>query len=102
MGLNTTKLRGCADRRPRDRHLHGPAAVDIVSAVHRAVDLHGVADALEIPVVIGGAALVGVNGVCMISHGSSSANAILNAARAANELAETDLVGQLVAALAAD
>lgn len=51
------------------------------------------------PDTVGGAALVGVNGICMISHGSSSANAILNAARAAHELAETDLVGKLAAAL---
>ena len=48
---------------------------------------------------VGGAALVGVNGICMISHGSSSANAILNAVRTAHELAETDLVGKLQAAL---
>ena len=54
------------------------------------------------PDSVGGAALVGVKGVCMISHGSSSATAILNAVRAAHELAETDLVGQLAAALAAD
>ena len=51
------------------------------------------------PDSVGGAALVGVNGVCMISHGSSSANAILNAAKAAHELAETDLVGKLTASL---
>jgi len=51
------------------------------------------------PDSVGGAALVGVNGVCMISHGSSSATAILNAAKAAHELAETDLVGKLTAAL---
>nr|MCH9803214.1 phosphate--acyl-ACP acyltransferase [bacterium] len=54
------------------------------------------------PDSVGGAALVGVKGVCMISHGSSSATAILNAVRAAHELAETDLVGQLTAALATD
>ncbi|MEM7093913.1 MAG: phosphate acyltransferase PlsX [Actinomycetota bacterium] len=48
---------------------------------------------------VGGAALVGVNGVCMISHGSSSANAILNAVKAAAELVESDLVGKLQAAL---
>jgi len=52
------------------------------------------------PDTVGGAALVGVNGVCMISHGSSSADAILNAAIAAHELAETDLVGKLTTALA--
>ena len=51
------------------------------------------------PDTVGGAALVGVRGVCMISHGSSSATAILNAARAAHELAETDLVGKVAAAL---
>ena len=54
------------------------------------------------PDSVGGAALVGVNGVCMISHGSSSATAILNAAKAAHELAETDLVGKLSTALAHD
>ena len=48
---------------------------------------------------VGGAALVGVNGICMISHGSSSANAILNAVKTAHELAESDLVGKLAAAL---
>lgn len=48
---------------------------------------------------VGGAALVGVRGVCMISHGSSSAEAILHAVTAAHELAETDMVGQLVSAL---
>jgi glycerol-3-phosphate acyltransferase PlsX len=48
---------------------------------------------------VGGAALLGVNGICMISHGSSSANAILNATRTAHELAESDLVGKLAAAL---
>jgi glycerol-3-phosphate acyltransferase PlsX len=51
------------------------------------------------PESVGGAALVGVKGVCMISHGSSSALAILNAVRAAHELAETDLVGKLTTAL---
>jgi len=51
------------------------------------------------PDSVGGAALVGVKGVCMISHGSSSANAILNAAKAAHELAESDFVGKLTAAL---
>lgn len=51
------------------------------------------------PDSVGGAALVGVRGVCMISHGSSSAYAILQAITAAHELAQTDMVGQLVAAL---
>lgn len=51
------------------------------------------------PDTVGGAALVGVRGICMISHGSSSANAIFHAVKAAHELAETDLVGQLLTAL---
>ncbi len=45
------------------------------------------------PEETGGALLLGVEGVCVISHGSSSARAILNAVRAAHELAERDLVG---------
>jgi len=51
------------------------------------------------PDTVGGAALVGVRGICMISHGSSSANAIFHAVKAAHELAETDLVGQLLTSL---
>ena len=45
----------------------------------------------------GGAMLLGVNGVCVISHGSSSATAMVNAITAAHDLA----VGGLVEALAA-
>lgn len=51
------------------------------------------------PDTVGGAALVGVNGICMISHGSSSANAILHAVQAAHELAESGMVAKLAAAL---
>ena len=39
--------------------------------------------------------LLGVDGVCIISHGSSSARAILNAVRVAHEMATGDLVGSL-------
>jgi glycerol-3-phosphate acyltransferase PlsX len=53
------------------------------------------------PDTVGGAALVGVQGICMISHGSSSADAIFHAVKAAHELAETDLVGRLTSALTA-
>jgi glycerol-3-phosphate acyltransferase PlsX len=48
----------------------------------------------------GGAMLLGVDGVCVISHGSSSAKAILNAVRVAHELATGDLVGSLREAVA--
>jgi len=37
------------------------------------------------PDVVGGAPLLGANGVCIISHGSSSATAIFNAVRVACE-----------------
>jgi glycerol-3-phosphate acyltransferase PlsX len=45
----------------------------------------------------GGAMLLGVEGVCVISHGSSNATAVVNAVRVAHEVA----VGGLVEALAA-
>ncbi len=48
----------------------------------------------------GGAMLLGVDGVCIISHGSSSATAIVNAVRVAREMVEADLVGHLAAAVA--
>jgi len=41
----------------------------------------------------GGAMLLGLNGVCIISHGSSSATAVVNAVRVATEMADADLVG---------
>jgi glycerol-3-phosphate acyltransferase PlsX len=49
----------------------------------------------------GGAMLLGLKGVCIISHGSSSARAIVNAVRAGHELASGDLSGKLAAAVAA-
>ncbi|QGG97007.1 phosphate acyltransferase PlsX [Actinomarinicola tropica] len=47
----------------------------------------------------GGAMLLGVDGVCMISHGSSTAVAMQNAVRTAAEMVEGDLVGHLRAAV---
>ena len=44
----------------------------------------------------GGAMLLGVDGVCIISHGSSSATAIVNAVRVAADMVEHDVVGHLV------
>jgi glycerol-3-phosphate acyltransferase PlsX len=47
----------------------------------------------------GGAVLLGVRGVCVISHGSSSARAIVSAVRVAHEAAVGDLVGRLTDAI---
>jgi glycerol-3-phosphate acyltransferase PlsX len=55
------------------------------------LDAAGVFD----PDLTGGAVLLGVDGVCVISHGSSSARAIVNAVRVAKECVETGVVGRL-------
>ncbi len=49
----------------------------------------------------GGAMLLGVDGVCIISHGSSSATAIVNALDVAREMVAGDLVGALRSAVSA-
>jgi len=43
----------------------------------------------------GGAMLLGVDGVCIISHGSSSATAVVNALRVASEMVEAGVVERL-------
>ncbi len=43
----------------------------------------------------GGAPLLGVNGVCLIGHGSSSARAFKNAVRAVEDLAHKDISGRI-------
>jgi phosphate acyltransferase len=48
----------------------------------------------------GGAMLLGVDGLCLISHGSSSATAIVNAVRVAKELHDAEIVNSLRAAVA--
>lgn len=47
----------------------------------------------------GGAVLLGVNGICVISHGSSSARAIVSAVRVAHEAAAGGLVDRLAHAI---
>ena len=47
----------------------------------------------------GGAMLLGVDGVCIISHGSSSERAIVNAIKVAREMVEADVVGEITAAI---
>jgi glycerol-3-phosphate acyltransferase PlsX len=48
----------------------------------------------------GGAMLLGVDGLCLISHGSSSATAIVNAVRVAKELHDAGVVERLRQAVA--
>jgi glycerol-3-phosphate acyltransferase PlsX len=49
---------------------------------------------------VGGAMLLGVNGVCIISHGSSTAAAIVNAINVAAEMVRHDVVAELRTAVA--
>lgn len=53
------------------------------------------------PDTYGGAVLLGVDGVCVITHGSSNATAMHNAIRLAHDMAERDIVGQIRAAVTA-
>ncbi len=50
------------------------------------------------PDSVGGALLLGVRGVCVISHGSSSAAAMANAIRVAAEMVDVEMVAHLTAA----
>ena len=52
------------------------------------------------PDTYGGAMLLGVDGVCIISHGSSNATAMLNGIKVAREMVDHDVVSQLRAAIA--
>ena len=51
------------------------------------------------PETYGGAMLLGVDGVCIISHGSSSERAIVNGIQVAREMVEADVVGEISAAI---
>jgi phosphate acyltransferase len=50
----------------------------------------------------GGALLLGVNGICVISHGSSNATAIMNALRVAAEMDDAQVVAKLRATIRPD
>jgi phosphate acyltransferase len=52
-----------------------------------------------VPDNTGGGMLLGVKGVCVISHGSSSANAIVNAVRVARDCVEAGVVARLTEAV---
>jgi glycerol-3-phosphate acyltransferase PlsX len=43
--------------------------------------------------------LLGVDGICMISHGSSSSSAIVNAVRVTRELQDAEIVDRLRSAV---
>ena len=53
------------------------------------------------PDTYGGAMLLGVDGVCIISHGSSSERAVVNALGVAREMVAADLVGAVAEAVRA-
>ena len=53
------------------------------------------------PDTYGGAMLLGVEGVCIISHGSSNATAMLNGIKVAHDMVQRDVVAELRAAIAA-
>ena len=63
-----------------------PALDEMVSELH--------------PDSVGGALLLGVKGVCVISHGSSSAAAMTNAIKVAAEMVQVEMVGHLTTAVA--
>jgi len=50
----------------------------------------------------GGALLLGVDGICVISHGSSNATAIMNALRVAHEMVSDDVVAKVRAMIRPD
>ena len=54
------------------------------------------------PDTYGGAVLLGVDGICIISHGSSGETAMVNAIKLADEMARSGLVAEITAAFAAD
>ncbi len=52
------------------------------------------------PDTYGGAVLLGVDGICIISHGSSGEKAMLNAIKLGDEMARSGLVAEIAAAFA--
>jgi len=78
--------------------MDGLSATDVADAALGALaPLYNTLD----PDQTGGAMLLGVDGVCIISHGSSSATAIVNATRVADEMVEADIVERLRSAVTA-
>lgn len=69
------------------------AATDVLMPA--LLELYSVLD----PETYGGAMLLGVDGVCIISHGSSSSTAMRNAIKVGADMVAADLVGHLRAAI---
>ena len=77
--------------------IDGLSATDVAdTALGALMPLYGTLD----PDQTGGAMLLGVDGVCIISHGSSSATAVVNATRVAAEMVEAGVVERLRSAVA--
>jgi phosphate acyltransferase len=77
--------------------IDGLSATDVADAALGALTpLYGTLD----PDQTGGAMLLGVDGVCIISHGSSSATAVVNATRVAAEMVGAGVVERLRSAVA--
>ena len=77
--------------------IDGLSATDVADiALGALMPLYGTLD----PDQTGGAMLLGVGGVCIISHGSSSATAVVNATRVAAEMVEAGVVERLRSAVA--
>jgi len=70
------------------------AAADVL--MPQLLPLYGTLD----PENTGGAMLLGVDGVCIISHGSSGPTAVVNAVRVARDMVAGDVVGHLASAVA--
>ena len=93
-------------RRAPGHHGRGRAgltATDELSAQFEPLrpTLDALYESLE-PDSFGGAMLLGVRGVCIISHGSSSAKAMFNAINMAREMVVEDVVAELRAAVTDD
>ena len=83
---------GC---RERVGTVHEFGSVPLGADVSVVVPLYETLD----PETYGGAMLLGVDGVCIISHGSSSERAIVNAIDVAREMVESNVVGEIADAI---
>jgi glycerol-3-phosphate acyltransferase PlsX len=72
-------------------HEHAEALLPALAPLYETLD----------PDTYGGAVLLGVDGVCVISHGSTKARAMHNAIRVAKEMVAAGLVAEMRAAIAA-
>ncbi len=74
------------------------SVVNKAAAAVVAPSLRRLKDRLD-PDNYGGAPLLGVNGVCIIGHGSSNATAVANAIRVASQAVRGDLTGRIATAV---